>query len=348
MVTREALPAVGGGELVTRITPIIAALLSLAAGCTDLTEFDGTYSAGLYVISTSDLSVTASAGPISNARSVCSMAGRIWVATTDGRILDYDTTTMELAATRMVGTASPSAYSEMVFSPMENSVYLIGPFGSLLEIGFPDGSVEEEFSVCEAPKMLVVDDDGPFLYVSDAATDRILEIRLETNHQSRMCQLSSQPVCMCNSEDRIDTLVAGTLAGSVLLSTTGSGIIRQWRFDESLILAVTGIPGDSIHCAVRRSSGGDEVVTLRSFFPDSMGGNFGWTGAVQVAGDTHFISPGTDMVHAYVLSYIGGSTSRLVSYDHENYRIDGTLDLPGYPMDMEMTPGGNLVILTVE
>jgi len=334
--------------MVTRNPTVPTLLLALAAGCTDLTEYDGTYSAGVYVISGPDLTISASAGPIRNARSVCPIAGHVWVATTDGRLLDYDSTTMELTATWLVGAASPSAYSEMVFSPMENSVYLIGPFGTILEIGFPDGQMEDDFSVCEAPTLMVVDDDRPYMYVSDAATDRLLEIRIETNHQSRMCQLASPPVCLCNSGNRVDTLVAGTLEGSELLSTIGPGIIRHWRFDESAILEVTGIPDDSIYCAVRRSSGGDEVVTLRAFLPDSMGSTFGWTGAVPIAGDLHFICSGTDMVHAYVLSYLGGSVSRLVSYDHENYLIDGTLDLQGYPMDLEMTPGGNLVVLTIE
>ncbi len=103
-------------------TVMLAALLFMVCGCTDLTEYDSTYEAGLYVISAPGLTISAELGPIVEGRSACPMAGAIWVATTEGEILSYDTETMQLTNTWQVGQPSPSAYSDMVFSSMENSV----------------------------------------------------------------------------------------------------------------------------------------------------------------------------------------------------------------------------------
>jgi len=321
-------------------------LLMLPAACTNLTEYDASYQAGLYLVSAPGLTVAASTGPITGGRSVCQVPDAFWVATTEGIIQRYDTT-LQLESEWRVGQPSPSAYSEMVFSPMENSVYVTGPYGSIVEVTSPEGEIQADFTPCEAPTHLLVDDDGPFMYLVDGATDRLLEIRLETNNQSRVAQLYAPALCLCNSETRDDTLVLGTTEGTELISAIGSGILRQWRFDDSLIVEVTGIPGDSIHCGVLRMPDGDRVVTLRSFFPDSMWSSSGWTGAASLQGDVHFLCPGTDGLHAYVLSYLGNSTSRLISYNHKTYSIDGTLEIPGYPVDMEATSGGNLVILTV-
>jgi len=317
-------------------------------GCTDITEYSNVLEAGLHVVSAPDLTVTASFEGIRGGRSVCPMAGSVWVATTEGRILSFDTGTLQQDTSWTVGPSSPSSYSEMVFSPTENSVYLTGPYGTIIELACPDGAILDDFSVCEAPELLVVDDDGPFLYMVDAATDRILEVRLQSNHVTRSSQLQSPAVCLCNNDLRRDTLVLGTLDGARILSTTGTGILRSIQFDDALLLGVTGIPFDSIHCAVRRTAGSDQIVTLDVFFPDTLGGGSSWTGAVAIDGEIHRIAPGTDRVHAYVLSYVGGSTSRLVSYDFRECRVDATLDLPGYPMDMRMTPSGNLAVLTVD
>lgn len=100
----------------------LSALLPIVLGCTSLTEYDANYQAGLYVVSAPELAIVSALGPIDGGRSVCPVAGRIWVATLEGIILSYSTSSMTLEDTWSVGQPSPSAYGEMAFSRDRKSV----------------------------------------------------------------------------------------------------------------------------------------------------------------------------------------------------------------------------------
>ena len=82
------------------------------------------------------------------------------------------------------------------------------------------------------------------------------------------------------------------------------------------------------------------------YFPPPDGGPI-YIGQQPIEGDTHYICVDDIGSHAYVLSATGSSTSTLISYDCENYVIDGELELQGFPLDLTYGDG-KLIVLTAE
>ncbi len=73
-----------------------------------------------------------------------------------------------------------------------------------------------------------------------------------------------------------------------------------------------------------------------------------WTGTKQIFGDIHYMCVEPDGSHAYILSYLGDNASRLISYNCSSYLIESQVDLRGYPLDLDISPGGTLLVLTAE
>ncbi len=355
MVPCASFTRIGGAELVTRSFRIIAVSLAVVApfycGCTDLTEFEGTISAGVHVVSPADLSVVYTIPGIMGGRSLCApeSSGMILVATTEGTLLEFDSTTFELVDQHAVGQPSSAGYFDMVYCPIENknSIYIIGALGAIIEIDLPEFSIVDEFSVGPSPVDLLIGNGRPYIYIADAISERVYEVHVITNGWSRMCQMRSSPVCMA-ADQNLDTILVGTLDGVDLLSTDGAGVIFRRTFkDTPPISAVTTIPQDTVLCAVFNFQSGDMVAVIRGYWPS--GGPFRlWYGEVPVEGDTHFICASADGVHAYVLSYLGESVSRLISYNVTTFTVEDELDLPGYPMDLEVAADGYIFALTTE
>lgn len=322
------------------------------SGCTDLMEFQGTFDVGVHVIDPSSMTVERSVTGIAGARSLCPISNSYFlVATTEGVVNRYDMQTLELLGSSVVDFASPAGFFDMVHSPMEGTVYLIGSLGKIVELELPECQPLDAFSICESPVDLLMAGDGrPYMYVADTAAERVLEVRIETNGVSRICQMKSPPRCIAE-DHRADTMFVVTLETADIISTVGSGIIhRRTLEDTTPFLTAADMPMDTVICAVIRSSVSDFVVTIPRYFPPPEPGRYYqiWTGDVAVEGDSHLICSGDDGVHAYVLSYLGNSVSRLSSYNYQSYSIDDQLDISGYPMDLDMSASGELLVLTTD
>ncbi len=344
MVTCQTLPALGGSVMV-RLSALLSIAIIVLTGCTDLTEYQSTIKAGVHVIDSSDLSILGSVTDINGARSLCLVPGSFIVASTEGSVAFYDLDTFAHERTGQV-------YSRMIYSPMESSVYLIGSLGKIIEISAQNGEVIDAFSICESPiDLLMAGDNRPYLYVVDTASERILEVRMETNGVSRFCQMLSAPRCIAE-DHRPDTMFVITLESADILSTIGSGIIRRRTLEEAVpFLTAADMPDDTVLCAVIRSTDTDMVVTIPAYFPDPFQKQPTyqiWTGAVAIEGDMHLICAGADRTHAYVLSYLGNSVSRLSAYNYTTFSIDGQLDLSGYPMDITTAETGEILVLTTD
>jgi hypothetical protein len=67
-----------------------------------------------------------------------------------------------------------------------------------------------------------------------------------------------------------------------------------------------------------------------------------------ISGDPFRIAISGDWQCAYVLTYLAeNNTSRLFSYNYSLMEIDRTLDIPGYPLDLEVMDGV-IYVLTSE
>lgn len=325
----------------------IAAALLIQSGCTDLTEFDHTLKTGINIISTPDISVVHTIENISEARSLCIFPDCFIVATTEGTVIRYDLESWEQTGCFTIGSPSPSGYFEMEYSLSESSVYIIGALGQIVELHVPDMEYMHSFSICETPVDIEIASLKPFFYVAGANSCKIYEVSKENNASGRFCILDSSPTCMAIDQCQ-DTILVGTMGETELVST-GVDVMRRRAVDHFPgILAIETIPDENDEtrlCAILDYSTGT-IATILYYFPP-MGGSC-WTGTASIKGDIHYICTDSLGDYAYVLSYLGDNTSRLVSYNCTDYYIEGQIDLQGYPLDLELSPGGTLLVLTTE
>ncbi|MCK5116131.1 MAG: hypothetical protein KAR44_05995 [Candidatus Aegiribacteria sp.] len=324
-----------------------AAALLIIPGCTDLTEFDHTLQAGINIIQTPDLSIVHTVENISGARSLCALLDCFIVATTEGTLIRFDLQSYQQTGVFPIGSPSSAGYFEMEYSPTESSIYIIGALGQIIEVHVPDMEFMDDFSVCETPVDITMDLDieNPCFYVAAATSPRILEIRKSNNSVSRSCILPISPVCMGIEGD---TMLVGTLVNTQIVSIGGAAMVRRTASLFPKILAIEAIPNDTTLCAVFDQST-DTISTIFRYFPmyfppyTPM-----WIGTELTTGEIHYMCAESDGSYVYVLSYLGDNTSRLVSYNCSSYIIESQIDLPGYPLDIDVSPWGTLLVLTIE
>ena len=325
-----------------------AAALLIIPGCTDLTEFDHTLKAGINIIHPPDLSIVHTIEDISGARSICGLPDCFIVATTEGTLISFDLSSYQQTGVFPIGSPSSAGYFEIEYSPTESSVYIIGALGQIIEVHVPDMTVEDNFSICETPVDIEIptDIENPNFYVAAATLRKIFEVRRETNNITRTCNLYVSPTCMAIDQGQ-DTILVGTLGGTALVSIGGGSMTRRIMNSFPEILAIEAVPNDTTLCAVFDLST-DIIATVLNYFASPLIPQPLWTGEATIDGDTHYMCAEPDGSHVYVLSYLGDNTSRLVSYNCSDYFIESQIDLPGYPLDIDISPGGTLLVLTAE
>lgn len=332
--------------VVKHIGPFAVAVFLILSGCTDIAEFDHTFRSGVNIVSTPDLSLVHTIENISGARSLCPLPGCFIVATTEGTVIRFDSQTYEQTGSFKVGSPSSSGYFEMEYSPTESSVYIIGAFGQISEFHVPDMELMDTFTLCESPVDIEIgtDIEVAYFYLAGATSKRIFEVRLSSNIASRSCYLEFSPTCMAIDQAQ-DTILIGTVGETEMVSI-GTGPMRNRIMDDFPgILAIETIPDDTVFCAVFDYTKGT-IATVINYFPPVSGGC--WIGAVQIDGDIHYMCADSDGDHVYVLSYLGDNVSRLISYNCKSFLIESQIDLPGYPVDLEICSGGMLLVLTAE
>ncbi len=324
-----------------------AAALLIIPGCTDLTEFDHTLQAGVNIFHTPDLSIVHTVENISGARSLCALSDCFIVATTEGTLIRFDLESYQQTGVFPIGSPSSAGYFEMEYSPTESSVYIIGALGQIIEVHAPDMEFMDDFSICETPVDIefAMDIENPNFYVAGVTSQRLFEVRKQSNALSRSCNLWASPVCMAVHGD---TILVGTLANTGIASIGGTTMVPRQMSHFPGILAIEAVPNDTTLCAVFDQSTGT-IATIFRYFPmyfppfTPM-----WTGTELITGEIHNMCASSDGNHVYVLSYLGDNASRLVSYNCYSYIIESQIDLPGYPLDIEISPGGTLLVLTAE
>ena len=156
-------------------------ILLMVPSCKSVTELDSAFKGEVVVLS-SDLSVAGVITIPDGPASILVYPGHILVATIEGIILDFDSESMEKLGEYQVGPPSPSGYSEMIYSPVKGSVYLLGSYGNILELDLPECTVTDMFSVCQMPvRMVNGGPESPYIFVSDGGTNEVIRILTSTN-----------------------------------------------------------------------------------------------------------------------------------------------------------------------
>ena len=326
-----------------------AAALLILPGCTDLTEFDHTLHSGINIIHPPDLSVVSTIENISGARSLCIIDDYFIVATTEGTLIRFDLATHQQTGIFPIGSPSSAGYFKMEYSPTESSVYIIGALGEIIEVHVPDMEFMDRFSICETPVDIEMptDIENPNFYIAGVTSRTIFEVRRGTNNLSRTSILPFSPTCMAIDQGQ-DTMLVGTVGGTVLVSIGGAGMHERMMNHFPVILAIKAIPNDTTFCAVFVEYYTPKIVTILNYFNNPISPSPIWTDGVFIEGDTYYMCVEPDGSHAYILSYLGDNISRLLSYNCSSYVIENQIDLAGYPLDIGISPGGTLLVLTAD
>jgi hypothetical protein len=233
----------------------------------------------------------------------------------------------------------------MQYSPQEGSVYLVGAMGQLVEFSVPECEVLDVFTACQNPVDIQVALSKPYFYLADAGDSRIVEVRMENNAVSRICPLPSVPTCMTIDQSD-DSILVGTLGAPELVATGDYGTISRRTMDKlPMITALGAVPEDTTICAVFRFQE-DRVGIIPFFFPPA-GVYYHYLGLADLQGSIHRMCLDETGTHAFILSFIGDDSSRLVSYDCVNWVVDNQAVVPGFPLDIDCSDG-KVYVLTTE
>ena len=349
----SALSRIDLAEVCRRHANIVAISLLIPLlfffGCTDLTEFELPYSGALYILSPDDFSVITKISSIPEARSLLVYPDGLLIATTRGMIHNYSLDSYDLIGEYTVGSPSPAGYMQMTYSSIEETAYLIGSMGKLLEIDLPECEVLDEFSVCQSPVEFVVPDNSSYIYVCDGPSNRLYQLSIENNSPYTSVPVYFTIHCLEPGQNP-DSMLMGTSRGINLVEILAPGVLRNTIQNEPVpCIALAAVPSDTVFIGVKGypgdySVGVVDVINSQVHIPPLPE----YYGQVGLTGNFHFLSIATDSTHAFVLSSNGESASRLVSYNYSTYTIDQQIDLQGFPLDLEVSEDGIIFALTAK
>ena len=324
-------------------------MLVAFTGCTSITEYEMTNSGVLHILSPTDLSTIHAISGITEARSLLLYPEGFLIATTEGRLLSFAPGSHDLLGEYTVGSPSAAGYHEMAYSSLEETAYLIGSMGKILEISLPECSVQDEFSICESPVKVLVADGSNYIFVADGPTNQIYQVSIENNVTYTFVPIYFTINCIEPGQNS-DSMLVGTSAGINLVEVLGPGSLRNVVLNEDMpCIALAPVPDDTVFVGVKGNPGAASVGVVDVYnsqvhsppLPE-------YYGEVDLAGAFHFVAIAKDSTYAFVLSSIGNSVSRLVSYNYSTFTIDQQIDLSGFPLGLEVSEEGMIFVLTAE
>ena len=301
-------------------------------------------SAGLHVISPADFSEINMLSNIPGASAMYILPDNLFILSTEGLMYRYDSSTLEETGKFTIGAASSAAYSQMVFSTLKNSAYVIGTYGNIIEVSIPDCTVIDEFNICESPVALLLAEESNYLFVADGPSTRIHQVAIDGNIKKDNVFLYYAILSMASSQNP-DSIAVGTTDGLNTIEVLGPASLRLNRLERDVgsFSAMEPVPDDTIFVGMCNSS----VGIIDAFHHEAMA-EYSFSNGEDVPGSSFSVAIGDDMSRAYVLSYIGDNTSRLTSYNYRSIEEPMELDIPGYPLDLKVSGNGDIYVLTTE
>lgn len=327
----------------------LAVFIFYAISCTNLAEHEMTFNAGLHIISSGDFSTINTLSELRGARSLLIQPGNVFVASTEGVIYRYDSETMELVDEYQIDAPSPAGFSQMVYCSLKNTAYITGSMGKILEISLPECTVIDEFNICQSPVKLALGAESGYLFVADGPSSQVYQVHIDDNRSYDYVSMYYTILCMEPAQNP-DSMLVGTSDGISLIEVLSPTQIRTVGLNtDRPFPALACVPDDTVFVGVTGDYSNLYVGMVDVFIP-----GFEWPqpdefyASIGISGITPFLAMGQDWQHAYVLSYIGDNTSRLVSYNYRFYTIDQEIDISGYPLDLKVSGSGVIYALTAE
>ncbi len=143
-------------------------------------------------------------------------------------------------------------------------------------------------------------------------------------------------------------MLVGTSVGMTLVEIMSSTDIRGTRLNvPGAFFDLAAIPDERLFVGVRGSDVG--VFSISNLIAVPPLNCFYGVVELEEGSDNHQIVIGQDLQHAYILSYLSDrGISRLVAYNYRFHSITQEMDIPGYPLDLQISGNGDIYVLTAE
>jgi hypothetical protein len=300
---------------------------------------------GVLTVYTEDFEVLNELHGLQEARQIFLYPGFVFVITGEGFIEKFDSETLELLGSYMIGQPSPAGYSLCAFSPRENTLYVTGSLGNIIEVSIPDCSVVDEFTVCSSPTGISATNTYPaYLYVIDGSTNTVLVVRCSTNTLAAYKEIVGETFCIETSES--DTTLVGTEVGCCVLCLSPSGALYtsnpqalNSEFHELEYFAWSGV----FAAVTSGTLGVIEVIEDPELHTPAIA----WDPVVSIAGTYHMLACDQNR-YCYVASYLGNSVFRLIQFDMTFRCVTDQIDIIGNPLDFAVSGNGLIYVLSQE
>ena len=322
--------------------PLAAAWLLATVSCHDPVEYDTTARSGVTRIRVADNAVLGTAEEILDGRSLCSLGNsQFLVASGGGFLYRFDSEAMILDTSFSIGFGSGAGYGAMAL-PKPGSVYVIGAAGKLIEVSLQTNSVVDEFEAGPMPRALCSTAANQRLFVADGSDGRVREVDTGVNLVLRETEpLDALPVSLVAETFLDEYLLAGCpdpegTVGRISLATFHSGALLL----ESPCSGLMAFPAESIWAAAHpdwSEPHGRVSICSNFYLPDVT--------VVPVAGHPVDICSASGTTRFYVLSYLGGGSSRVTAVNYLTGGIDAEIDLDGFPWDITSHANGQYVLV---
>lgn len=324
----------------------------LLLGCSDITEYTSTVTAGLNLYDSETLAYSGSFPVPASARAMFLKDNRIYISCADGFLRSFHTETKNLMEEVKIGQASPSGYNVMAYNHFLSTLYIAGSTGNIIEVSIPDCEIRDDFSVCAFPVLMTVTSGDPgYLWVVDGVENSVCQVHLAT---SGFCGSKAYPeICQIRDIEAStydDSLLIATSLGCYELSTSGPGLFRTRivnGFTRDCISLAT-IPDDSNFVAVVEYGNmriGEFWVYEESLVVDPPDHFFNWA---SIEGSSFITAPGSEDTSTYLLA--GGTPSGTVLSVYtigEDFGVHQSVEVPGSPLDIKEY-NGEVYVLTYQ
>lgn len=328
-------------------TVFVIALAGLI-GCHQIAEFETGVTSGVSVIRTSDYTVETVVSDIEGARSIYSNGNyEFLLTTTDGALYRVNSQLMVVDTSFVIGTPSGNGYSEIIKSPLHNSIYILGPAGKIIEVGLNHNFVKDEFYTGPNPADLCISpDNSNNIFVIDSGDQTIRKVMTLSNTVIEESNLYHIP-----------SSVSGYAAFPefvLVACSDDSGSVCQLDVETlNLYCAIfTGMPcgeiassqNDSIFCTIHPGTGssdGGATLVRATPFPEYLE-YFPITGT-PVSLCSHPYYP-----YFYIASLKDGDTVITV-LNGDTFQVETEFNIDGFPFDITTHRNGEyLLVLTAE
>lgn len=162
---------------------IVVITLAGLFGCHQVAEFETGATSGVSFIRTSDYMVETVVPGLEGARSIRSNGNNEFlVATSNGALYRVNSQTMAVDTCFLIGTPSGNGYNVIIRSPQQNSIYILGSAGKLIEVGLNNNFVKDEFYTGPNPVDLCISPDGSnHIFVIDSGDQTIRKVMTSSN-----------------------------------------------------------------------------------------------------------------------------------------------------------------------